>query len=252
MDRKTNWTKNYSCNPVEIAMSDKSYIESKIMDSNENMRARAIYELFLSNLCFLVYSLDGFCDEQEEEEYVRKCNFAQKSLYAEFNFIFKEKKETGYEALVSKKIFSEICDRITMDHTYSQKMKLNQLARMVFRNNIGFEKFKEELLKASKVCLVHKDENLGDLSQIQKKLSQKEIEGLDARQIYEMGGVEVINVYSKDEITEIFEKLSKQGISKIQAKENFIKNFSNPSKSTNFSKVPKKIKREIIELIEKI
>jgi hypothetical protein len=62
----------------------------------------------------------------------------------------------------------------------------------------------------------------------------------------------VINVYSKDEITEIFEKLSKQGISKIQAKENFIKNFSNQSKSTNFSKVPKKIKREIIELIEKI
>ncbi len=252
MDRITNWTRAYGCNPVAIAMADNSYVESKKMDSSENMKARAIYELFLSNLCFLVYSLDGFCDKQEEDEYVRKCNFAQKSLYAEFDFIFKEQKETGYEALVSTKIFSEICDRVTMDHTYSQKMKLNELARMVFRSNIGFQKFKKELLEASKVCLVHKEENLGALSQIQKKLAEGEIEDLDPREIYEMGGVEVVNVYSEDEVVGIFEKLAEQGITKNQAKENFIKNFSSQNKSTNFSKVPKKIKKEIIELVERI
>ena len=250
MDRKTNWTRQYGCNPIQIAMLDQTYIESKKNDSSEDMKARSIYELFLSNLCFLVSSLDGFCDDKEELEYIRKCNFAQKSLYAEFDFIFKEKKENGLEALVSTKIFKEVCDRVTLDHTYSQKMKLNELARMVFRSNIGFKKFKKELLEASKVCLVHKEENLGALSQIQKKLADGEIEDLDPREIYEMGGVEVVNVYNEKEVIELFEKLAKNGIEKNKAKENFKKNFLNESKSTNFNKISKKIKKEIVESIE--
>jgi len=250
MDRKTNWTREYGCNPIQIAMLDQSYIDSKRNDSSENMKARAIYELFLSNLCFLVSSLDGFCDDKEEAEYIRKCNFAQKSLYAEFDFIFKENKDNGVEALVSTRMFKEVCDRVTLDHTYSQKMKLNELSRMVFRSNIGFSKFKKELLEASKVCLVHKDENLGSLSQIQKQLADGVIEDLDPREIYEMGGVEVVNVYDQEEVINLFEKLAKIGLEKEEAKENFKTNLLTETKSSNFSKVPKKVKKEIVQIIE--
>ena len=252
MTRENNWVRSFGCNPVLIAMSDKSYIESKLEDSSENMKARAIYELFLSNLCFLVASLDGFCDDKEEDEYVRKCNFAQKSLYAEFSFVFKEQKEDGIEALVSSRIFKEVCDRVTMDHTYSQKMKLNELARMIFRNNIGFGKFKKELLEASKVCLVHKEENLGALSQVQKQLADGIIRDVEPREIYEMGGVDVVNVYDEDEVTKLFEKLAEAGIDKEQAKRNFKANFSQKSRSTNFNKISKRIKKEIVEIVEKI
>lgn len=252
MTRENNWVRGFGCNPVLIAMSDLSYVNSKRNDSTEDMKARSIYEHFLSNLCFLVSSLDGFCDDKEEDEYVRKCNFAQKSLYAEFSFIFKEQKESGTEALVSSRIFKEVCDRVTMDHTYSQKMKLNELARMIFRSNIGFSKFKKELLEASKVCLVHKEENLGTLSQIQKQLADGVIKDLEPREIYEMGGVEVVNVYDEEEIANLFEKLAADGIDKIQAKNNFKTNFSQKSKSTNFSKVSSKIKKEIVEIVERI
>lgn len=252
MDRKKNWTRDFGCNPLQIAKMDPTYIESKKNDSQENMKARAIYELFLSNLCFLVDSLDGFCDEAEEGEYVRKCNFAQKSLYAEFQFVFREEREEGTEALVSTRIFKEVCDRVTMDHTYSQKMKLNELARMIFRENIGFKKFKKELLKASKVCLLHKEENLGKLANVQKQIANGDIEDFGAREIYKMGEVDVVNVYDPLEIILLFKELEEIGISKSEAKENFRKNLESQSRSTNFSKIPKSIRKEIVEIIGKI
>jgi len=252
MDRRKNWVRAYDCNPVMIAMSDEGYIESKLNDTSVNLKARAIYELFLSNLCFLVASLDGFCDAQEEDEYIRKCNFAQKSLYAEFGFTFKEEREDEIEALISTRIFKEVCDRVTMDHTYSQKMKLNQLSRMIFRSNIGFREFKKELLKASKVCLVHKEENLGQLSQVQKNLSDQKIKDIEPREIYQMGGVEVVNVYCEEEMISLFERLAEDGLTKQEIKRNLKENFSKKNRSTNFNKISSKIKKEIVEIVDKL
>lgn len=252
MTRGKNWVREFDCNPVVIAMSDAGYIDSKINDSSENTKSRAIYELFLSNLCFLVASLDGFCDAAEEDEYVRKCNFAQKSLYAEFGFRFKDDSGDEIEALVSTSVFKEVCKRVTMDHTYSQKMKLNQLARDIFRSNIGFIKFKNELLKASKVCLVKKEENLGDLSKVQKELAESHNYSMEAREIYTSAGIEVVNVYSENEIVELFEKLANEGISKADAKRNLKANFGKKDKSTNFNKISMKLRKEIISNIERI
>ncbi len=250
MNRKDHWCKQFDCNPVNIALNDITYRESKINDSTENTRARSIYELFLSNLCFLVSSYDGFCDPQEEEEYVRKCNFAQKSLYAEFEFVFKEQTEHGIEALISDRIFSEVCNRMTLDHSFSQKMKLNELSRKLFRDNIGFASFKKNLVKAGKVCLVHKDENLGTLSRIQKKLAEDEVDEIEPREIYTKAGISVVNVYNKNDVNLLFLRLSQMGLSPEKIKYNFRKNMEYKGNDTNFRKISKKVKYEMIEFIE--
>lgn len=252
MERKNHWVKSFDMNPVKIAMMDQDYIKSKVSKSKVEDNARGIYELFLSNLCFLVASHDGFCDPEEEKEYVRKCNFAQKSLYAEFPFIFKEEKNGIVEALVSLKLFSKVCERLTLDHSISQKMKLNELSRKIFRGNIGYGEFKKELLEACKVTLVSKEENLGNLSTLQKNLANQDIDDLEAREIYEMAGIEVINVFDKNEIAKTIAKLQKAGLLKEEIESNFRQNMLNNSKNSNFSKIPNKLRKEILENFESI
>jgi hypothetical protein len=252
MERKNHWAKGYDLNAVKIALSDEDYVASKLSNSKVENNVRNIYELFLSNLCFLVSSFDGFCDPEEELEYVSKCNFAQKSLYAEFPFIFKEVKEGKLEALISITLFEKVCDRLTLDHSISQKMKLNELARKVFKANIGYTEFKKELLEASKVTLVSKEENLGTLSSIQKQLSSQDIDDIDPRDVYEMAGIEVLNVFDKKEIKTVLGKLRAKGLLKEDAISNFKKNILNKSKNSNFSKIPMKTRNEILQLVEEI
>jgi len=251
MDRLRHWTLDYSYNPVKIGLSDPDYVHSKKHDSNEEMKVRAIYELFLGNLCFFIASTDGFCDPEEEIEYVKKCNFAQKSLYAEFGFVFKEKTKNGYQALVSEKIFEEKCDRVTLDHSISQKMKLDELARRIFNSNIGYREFKESLFEARKVALLKKEENLGKLSSIQKNLAKQNIWGKKAIQIYDLASVKVINVYCHDSVSGFFREAKNNGTDVSILKENFIWNFSRKNKNSNFSKIPLSIKEEIINIIKK-
>lgn len=252
MERKNHWVKDFDMNPVKIAMMDETYVKSKLSKTKTEDNARNIYELFLSNLCFLVASHDGFCDPEEEMEYIRKCNFAQKSLYAEFPFIFKEEKNGNTEALVSAKLFSKVCDRLTLDHSISQKMKLNELSRKIFRNNIEYQEFKKELLEACKVTLVSKEENLGALSKIQKQLANRDIDDIEAREVYEMAGIEVVNVFNKNEIAKIIEKLQKSGLLKEDIESNFRKNILNNSKNSNFNKISLKLRKEILERVQSI
>jgi hypothetical protein len=166
--------------------------------------------------------------------------------------LFKEVKEGKLEALISITLFEKVCDRLTLDHSISQKMKLNELARKVFKANIGYTEFKKELLEASKVTLVSKEENLGTLSSIQKQLSSQDIDDIDPRDVYEMAGIEVLNVFDKKEIKTVLGKLRAKGLLKEDAISNFKKNILNKSKNSNFSKIPMKTRNEILKVVEEI
>ena len=67
-----------------------------------------------------------------------------------------------------------------------------------------------------------------------------------------MAGIEVVNVFDKNEIAKIIEKLQKSGLLKEDIESNFRKNILNNSKNSNFNKISLKLRKEILERVQSI